>query len=257
MVEKIYFKNTHGQNICGVISILDTDTAILICHGLGEDKQDSPYFRLHDAFLRMGIATFRIDLLGHGESDGEYDDLTLTETIDDIICAKNVLAKKGYKHIGFIGSSFGGVGGIMAESQAHFEFLILVSPPTYYDIKEMIKSGIYMIRALIQVNKKIPEKKSASLNISFFKDYGSHDSYAAAEKIKAPVLIIHGDQDKLVPIAKSKELKKRIAHSTIKIFKGADHQCSSAEDTLVQEILIFVKNQTKHHMPTVHNKTKK
>jgi esterase/lipase len=90
--------------------------AILMCHGLGSNKDNTSYLTLQTKLNASKITTFRIDLLGHGESDGEFDDLTLTETIDDILCAKQELERRGYTKIGFIGSSFGGVGGIIAAS---------------------------------------------------------------------------------------------------------------------------------------------
>jgi len=248
-MEKIYFTNSHKKKLCGMISDSKTEMkanmAVLMCHGLGSHKNDMPYKALQKEVGALGIATLSLDLLGHGESDGEYDDLTLTETIDDILCAKHELERRGYKNIGFIGSSFGGVGGIMAAAVEQFKFLVLISPPTYYDINEMITSGVYILRELLKVNKqtKTTEKKKASLNIKFFRDYGSHDSYAAGEKIRAPVLIIQGDKDKIVPIAKSRELRRRIRGAKMKIFVGADHQYTRVQHQLVEETMKFVEKQ--------------
>jgi len=265
-VKYIYFKNSRRQKLCGIISRAESgaaksthsskesdssklavsskraNTAILMCHGLGSSKDDNLYISLQDKLNELGLATFRMDLLGHGDSDGEYNDLTLTETIDDILCAKHELEKIGYTNIGFIGSSFGGVGGIMAASKEQFHFLVLISPPTYYDVSEMIKSGIYILKELMKINKTT-QKKKASPNIRFFRDYGSYDSYAAAEKISIPVLIIQGDKDKIVPLVKSRELKKKIKGSKIKIFKGADHVYTKAYKKLAKEIMKFVNVQ--------------
>jgi pimeloyl-ACP methyl ester carboxylesterase len=242
-MEKICFNNSHGQKIRGILSGTNPDTVVLICHGLGGSKDVDKYVMFAARIDALGLSTFRIDLLGHGESDGEYDDLTLTEAIDDIIRAKKELHDRGYKNVGFIGHSFGGVGGIMAASREQFKFLILISPPTYYDISEMVSSGIYLLRRLRKHNKTVKNKKKAHLHIKFFKDYGSHDSYAAAEKINAPTLIIHGDEDKIVPIVKSRELRKHIKGSKIKIFKGACHNYKKpqAQRQLIKEVTKFVE----------------
>ncbi|HIH31920.1 TPA: prolyl oligopeptidase family serine peptidase [Candidatus Woesearchaeota archaeon] len=99
-----------------------------------------------------------------------------------------------------------------------------------------------MLWELRKHNKKVTDKKKAGIKIEFFKDYGSHDSYATAEKINCPVLIIHGDQDKIVPLSKSRELRKKIVGSRIKIFKGADHHYSNplAMKRLIEEVAKFV-----------------
>jgi hypothetical protein len=244
-MKKIFFKNSNGKNICGNFTDNNSETAVIICHGLGSHKDDTPYDSLQEKINKMGLAVLSIDLLGHGDSDGEYDDLTLTETIDDIICAKKELHKRGYKNIGFIGKSFGGVGGIMAAADEQFKFLVLISPPTYYDISEMVSSGIYVLWELRKHNNAVKNKKKASIRIAFFKDYGSHDSYAAAEKINAPALIIHGDADKIVPLDKSRVLRKKIKGSKIKIFKGADHDYSHplAKKKLIEEVMKFVEEK--------------
>jgi len=242
---KIIFKDSKGRNICGNLINNNSDTAVLICHGLGSHKNHVPHDIFQKRISELGLAVLNIDLLGHGESDGEYDDLTLTETIDDIICAKNELHNSGYKDVGFIGHSFGGVGGIMAAETEQFKFLVLISPPTYYDISEIVSSGIYVLKELRDHNKKIKDKKKASINVKFFRDYGSHDSYAAAEKINAPVLIIHGDNDDIVPLEKSKVLRKKIKGSKIKIFKGADHHYTHpvVQKKLVEEVMKFVEEK--------------
>jgi len=243
-VETIYFEDSHGRKLCGVISNRDSQSAVLMCHGLGSHKDDMPYLTLQDKINDSGVATFRMDLLGHGGSEGDFNDLTLSEAIDDILCAKHELERRGYSRVGFIGSSFGGVGGIMVASKEDFHFLVLISPPTHYDVNEMIKSGIYILRELKIVNK-ITQKKKARPNIKFFRDYGSHDSYIAAKKISSPVLIIQGDKDKIVPLVKTKELHNIIRGSKIKIFKGANHQYTHAQGRLVKEIMLFVKKQKK------------
>lgn len=244
-MKKIFFKNSNGKKICGNFIDNNSDTAILICHGLGSHKDDVPYGALQEKSSEMGLTVLSIDLLGHGESEGEYDDLTLTETIDNIICAKKELHKRGYSNVGFIGKSFGGVGGIMAAATQQFKFLVLISPPTYYDISEMVSSGIYVLWELRKHNNAVKDKKKASIRIAFFQDYGSHDSYAAAEKINSPTLIIHGDADKIVPLDKSRQLRKHIKGSKIKIFKGADHDYSHplAEKKLIEEVMKFVEEK--------------
>ena len=243
-MEYIYFKNSNGKRLCGIISnpksdsVKESGTIIIMCHGLGSNKDYIPYITLQDKINALGITTFRMDLLGHGESDGEFDDLTLTETIDDILCAKHELERRGYGNIGYIGTSFGGVGGIMVASLEQFKFLILISPPTHYDISEMVKSSIHMLRELVKINKAT-EKRKAHPNMRFFMDYGSYDSYDAAKKITAPVLIIHGNKDNIVPLAKSRELKKRIKGSKLKVIRDADHHYTTAQNKLVKEVMIF------------------
>jgi len=242
-MEKIYFKNSKGRKLSGVISNSESKVAVLISHGLGSNKDDFKYKSLQKKLAAAKISSLAIDLLGHGESDGEYDDLTLTETIDDILCAKHELERRGYSEVGFVGYSFGGVGGIMSAEKEQFKFLVLISPPTYYNAREVIKSGIHVLREVRKTNKRNPQKKKAHANIKFFKDYGSQDSYAAAEKINAPVLIIQGDKDKIVPVKRTIELHKKIKGAKLKLFKGANHHYTNLQRLLVDDVRVFIKKQ--------------
>jgi hypothetical protein len=246
-METIYFKNSHGQKICGALSDPKADSVVLICHGLGTSKNDATYTKLQEKINAQGIATFRIDMLGHGDSDGQYEDLTLTEAIDDILQAREFLLKRGFKNIGFIGSSFGAVGGLMAASIEEFSFLVLISPPTYYDIPEMVSSGISILRELRRFKKGQSDDRKASIKIRFFRDYGSHDSYNAASKIKCPALIIQGGEDKIVPLVKTRQLHKHLKNSKMKIFKGVGHHYSEpgAEKRLIEEVMLFIMNENR------------
>ena len=244
---KVCFNNSKNEKICGILSGPKADSVVMICHGLGSNKNSAPYPVLENKINKLGIASFRIDLYGHGESDGNYEDLTLTEAIDDITKAKENMMKRGYKDVGFIGSSFGAVGGIMAASKTDFDFLILINPPTYYDYSEMVKSGLHVLRELWKFRRKKQDNKKAGLTIKFFKDYGSHDSYDAATKINSPVLIIQGDADKIVPPEKTKLLHKKMKNSQLKIFKNVDHHFTHplAQIKLVHEIMKFVEDNSK------------
>jgi pimeloyl-ACP methyl ester carboxylesterase len=247
METKVCFNNSKGQKICGILSNPGTNHAIIICHGLGYDKDVPRYKILQDKINNLGIATFRIDFLGHGESEGNYEDLTLTEAIDDITRAKNVLKKKGFKIISFIGSSFGALSGLIsASSHNEFTSMILISPPSHYDISEIFVSGMYLIKELRKFRKikeKLNDKRKAGIKIKFFRDYASYDSYDAADKLDIPVLIIHGSDDKIVPLDKSRELHKHLKNSKMKILKGADHQYShpSAHKKLIELTIEYTR----------------
>ena len=61
------------------------------------------------------------------------------------------------------------------------------------------------------------------LNYIFYEDSLVRDGYAVAPKIKAPTLIVHGDQDRDVPITQSQKLANLIPNCQLKIIKGSDH----------------------------------
>jgi non-heme chloroperoxidase len=62
-------------------------------------------------------------------------------------------------------------------------------------------------------------------------------------KIDVPTLVLHGDNDQIVPIGTSAMLSsKLIKNATMKIYKGASHGlCSPHKDQVNAALLAFIK----------------
>lgn len=59
-------------------------------------------------------------------------------------------------------------------------------------------------------------------------------------EIDIPVLLLHGDDDQIVPIEKSAKLLKK---STLKVIPGAPHgMCTTLADQINNEPLAFLKD---------------
>jgi len=59
--------------------------------------------------------------------------------------------------------------------------------------------------------------------------------------IRQPVLIIHGRQDRMVPVARAEELQRGLANARLQILEGAGHQVHSEQfATVLRLVLDFV-----------------
>ena len=63
------------------------------------------------------------------------------------------------------------------------------------------------------------------------------------KKIDVPTLILHGDDDQIVPIADSALLSAKIVkNGTLKIYKGAPHgMCTTHKHEINKDLLEFIK----------------
>ena len=63
------------------------------------------------------------------------------------------------------------------------------------------------------------------------------------KKISVPVLVLHGDDDQIVPIADSAELSiKLLQHGTLKVYKGYPHgMCTTHPEVINEDLLAFIK----------------
>jgi alpha-beta hydrolase superfamily lysophospholipase len=67
-----------------------------------------------------------------------------------------------------------------------------------------------------------------------------------------PTLILHGDDDQIVPIGAAAMLSSKIVKgATLKIYKGAPHgMCSTLKDRVNEELLAFLGKPTQPTQPT-------
>src|SRR5258706_76168 len=85
----------------------------------------------------------------------------------------------------------------------------------------------------------------AGFPASYFciKAFSETDLTEDLKRIDVPTLILHGDDDQIVPIADSALLSAKIVKgATLKIYQGARHgMCTTLKDQVNQDLLAFIK----------------
>jgi len=85
----------------------------------------------------------------------------------------------------------------------------------------------------------------AGFPASYFciKAFSETDLTEDLKKIDVPTLILHGDDDQIVPIGASALLSSKIVQkATLKVYKGAPHgMCTTHKDQVNEELLAFIK----------------
>jgi non-heme chloroperoxidase len=71
------------------------------------------------------------------------------------------------------------------------------------------------------------------------------------KKIDIPTLILHGDDDQIVPIADSAMLSAKIVkRATLKVYKGAPHgMCTTHKQQVNEDLLAFFKEKSSTQAP--------
>ncbi len=247
--EKVYFKNSKEDRLCGILSNPTGDKerqVIIFCHGFNSSKESKTNIALQKKLNNGKISTFRFDFFGHGESDGKFEDITISEGVDDTLNAIDFLKKQGYSKMGLFGSSFGGITSVMTASKTdNLSMLALKSPVSNF--KEILVSELgedikkWKKRGYRHHIDRSGEKKR--LNYSFFKDSKNNNGYQVAEKIETPTFIVHGGDDVAVPVSQSTKISGFIKNCKLEIINGADHWYSKEGEfekmvNLVSEFII-------------------
>lgn len=206
--QKLTFKNSRNLNLAAIFEGEDKNApVVIVCHGFGSSKDSISYKNLVPKLLKRGLSVFRFDFTGCGQSEGKLDNLTPLRGLDDL---KSVIKNLGQKQFALYGSSFGGHVALMYASKNPILALALKSPVSDYG--------------------PIAKNRPAGRSKSFYDEVKNIGIYKDARKIKAPVFIVHGDKDDVVPISQSQKLLKALdGQKRLEVVKGADHDIAGED----------------------------
>ncbi len=220
MEKSVNFTNNKGNRLSGVLSIPENNfkgLIVIFAHGLGSSKESEKYKDFGRVLNEKNIGILRFDFFGHGESEGQFEDITIDEGIDDVLGAIKFVKSLGFTKIGLVGTSFGGISSIMAATiTPDLKFLGLLAPVTIPEELSTLRSN---------------DKDAARLKTSIELDT-KNNGHKVAHKIKIPVLIIHGEKDQVVPLDHSQRFCSLLSSCKLEVIKGGDHQLRIPEHYL-------------------------
>ncbi len=153
--EDVTLKNeTEGNLLAGTIAAPNDSKDIpimVMITGSGAQNRDEelfghkPFLVIADYLAQKGIGTFRIDDRGIGGSEKGKDEATSEDFAGDISSAVNFLAARGYKNIGLIGHSEGGmIAPMVGQINNKVKSMILMAGPGI-PITELMKLQTYQV----------------------------------------------------------------------------------------------------------------
>jgi pimeloyl-ACP methyl ester carboxylesterase len=249
MENKVFFSGSAGAGICGILSAPTRKSggeAVLLCHGFASSKDSSTNLRLEEFLKARGIHSLRFDFFGHGESGGEFADITVSQAVADIKAAHEYLLRRGYRRFGLVGSSFGGLASILtAPDLAGLGWLALKSPVSDYLSRLFEKEGewdVTLWKRRGYHSYTDYEGRERRLHYRFYQDASQKSGYDAAPDITVPTLIVHGEEDETVPLSQSIRLAELIADCRLEVMAGADHGYSQPDhfDRMISLLAGFI-----------------
>ena len=227
------FSDSSGHQISGILAkpAGGTDRLAVLCHGFLSNKNSATNRALTAMLLPQGIATLRFDFFGHGDSEGPFEKLTVGIAVQQTLAALGLAGSRGYRKIGLVGSSFGGLVAILAAAE-FIDLTCLALKCPVSDLAAMLREefGTTEMRQWQKTNT-IPnitgKPGRIPLLFSFYEDCAHHVAYEAPKAMTLPTLIVHGDADEYVPVAQSLRLQEFLGGNTsLVVLAGADHHFS-------------------------------
>jgi alpha/beta superfamily hydrolase len=234
------------ENINGKVPV------VIIFHGFCGFKM-GPHFifvKLSRLLESLGIASIRVDFAGSGESDGNFIDMTMSTELQDannILNYVKTLDFIDHEKIGILGLSMGGaIASILAgERKDEISSLCLWAPAGNMD--EVILSEHYIGEYYNKyIEKGYFDVEGLSLSPDFVKDAKELKIYDRASDYNKKSLIIHGDEDDVVPVSASEKYAEIYGESSrVKIISGANHTFDKKEweEEVIKETVKFLKEE--------------
>ncbi|MBR0166175.1 MAG: alpha/beta fold hydrolase [Prevotella sp.] len=225
---------------------------VIFCHGFSGTK-DGPLFELVcDTLQTHGIASIRFDFNGHGESEGEFKDMTVPNEIED---AKKVVEYvrdlRWVSDLAIAGHSQGGVvasmtAGQLSEEQGEpaFKAVVLMAPAAV--LREDAIRGNTMGKQYdpFDPGEYVELWGGLKLGGNYIRTAFSLPIYETAAKYQGPALIIHGTADRVVPYTYGERFHQIWPKSELVIQDYFDHGFSQniyrttdiVSDYLIQQL---------------------
>jgi pimeloyl-ACP methyl ester carboxylesterase len=237
MEQAIMFTDPAGHKVAGVLATPESGTKriAVLCHGFLSNKNSKTNQSLTAMLIEQGIATFRFDFFGQGESAGPFERITVGTAVHQALAALDLVAAKGYRRIGLVGSSFGGLVAVLAASKRPRLACLALKCPVP-DFPEMLRGefgedGMAEWKATGTIPIVVPGGGGRiKLSYAFYQDCTRHDGYASASAVTAPTLIVQGDADEYVPLHQSRRLSEALGgRSVVVVLPEADHHFSQPD----------------------------
>ena len=224
MENKFFYDTYNGLKLCGILSkINDSDKIAVICHPRTSSKDSNAVKTISSELSRNNINNFRFDFVSCGESDGEYDEYSVSHMIKNLEDTLDMLIKKySFNSFILVGCSMGGrIVSLIDENKYNIKKIVL-----WYPALNLRKSIFNLPGKRERLAKKqgyYQIEKGVKLSYEYFEDERRYRADKHLYSIDIPLLFIHGTSDKFVPYTSSVKVSKKCKNAKLLLINGGDH----------------------------------
>ena len=216
----------------------DENHIVIIGHGVTGNKDRPFVLSLAEALAADGIPTLRMSFSGNGNSEGRFEDSTISKEVEDLCCVMDALDDW---NIIYVGHSMGGAVGVLRASK-DTRILSLVS------LSGMVHTEEFAQREFSDVTPDkgcMWDEPACPLSQDYIDDMSSIETVVTrASSIQVPWLLVHGTADDVVPLQDSLDIFER-ANEPKQLIRidGSDHVFSEHTPQMIHIVLGWIREQ--------------
>ena len=199
---------------------------VVIMHGFTGNKNEPLLKGLSESLLKENIASVRFDFNGHGESEGEFQYMTIRNEIED---AKAVIRyMQSLPWVGKLSVAGHSQGGVIASmvagelNEAEVTSVVLYAPAA--NIGDGCRNGNMLGKRFDPNNvPEIFEVWGKKLRRHYIDIARTMPMYETAALFRGPACVIHGEKDNVVPKACGEKYAAGYKNAELHIQPADDH----------------------------------
>ena len=176
---------------------------VMLCHGFGGSKEGQLFDLIADSLCQHGIASIRFDFNGHGQSEGEFVDMTVPNEIEDALTVFEYVRDLRYVDaVAMVGHSQGGVVASMTAGQLEegdIAAVALMAPAAVLRDDAIRGNTMGVMYDPLDAPEYVELYGGRKLGRNYITTAFRLPIYETAAKYSGPALIVHGTADRVVP----------------------------------------------------------
>jgi len=199
---------------------------VIVIHGFTGHMEERHIVAVSQALNEIGFATLRVDMYGHGNSDGKFENHTLYKWLTNALTVIDYARSLDFvTDIWLCGHSQGGMTVMLAGAMKHdvIKGLIPLSPA--WMIPEGARNGTLLGQDFDpdHIPDVLPVWGNRGLSGNYVRVAQTIRVEEAIDRYDGPVLIVHGDRDEAVPVEYGIRAAERYRNSKLVIIPGDTH----------------------------------
>ena len=227
-----YFINKLKQRIA-YKTVKGRGLGIIFIHGLNSDMNGEKALTVEKYARKHKLNFVRFDFRGHGNSDGKFEDFTISDWKKDLV---NVIDNLTRGPQILIGSSLGGWLMMLAARVRPSRVKGMIGLAAAPDFGDNLYNNLTIKNKREIKNKGIIKYSSFGFSYfirkKFFIDAKKNKVLDKPYRYNKPLILIHGLKDNVVSSKVPKKILKKVTSKKIQIIllKNSDHRLSNKKD---------------------------